>query len=78
MNKISEILEALRKLPEAEKNRFTALWEAEQQAEALSPEWHAEIERRIEQIDAGEDVLVSGEELSESLTEATGIEFHLP
>lgn len=70
-----QVLEAAMALSEEERMVLaSALWESVEDGRGpgLSPEWRAEIARRIREIDAGEVQLLSEEEVNERLDKKYG------
>jgi putative addiction module component (TIGR02574 family) len=70
-----QILQAAMALSDDERAEVaSALWESieEGQGPELSPEWQAEIAKRIQEIDSGEVVMLSEEEVNERLREKYG------
>lgn len=70
-----QVLEAAMALSEAERRELASvLWESveEDRGPPLSPEWRAEIARRIREIDSGEVQLLSEEEVNARLNEKYG------
>lgn len=70
-----QLLEAAMALPEVERAHLaSALWEsiADERDLVLSPEWQAEIRRRIEESDRGEGVSLTEEEVEQRLRDRYG------
>ena len=70
-----QVLEAAMTLSESERMELAAvLWESVEEGRGpqLSPEWRAEIARRIAEIDSGQVQLLSEEEVNARLTERYG------
>jgi putative addiction module component (TIGR02574 family) len=70
-----QVLEAAMALSETERAEVaSALWESieEGREPALSPEWQAEIARRIQEIDAGQVQLLSEEDVNARLSHKYG------
>jgi putative addiction module component (TIGR02574 family) len=70
-----QLLEAAMALPEAERMELAAvLWESVEEGRGplLSPEWRAEIARRIHEIDSGEVQTLTEEEVNARLNEKYG------
>ena len=70
-----QVLEAAMTLSEAERAEVASLlWESVEDSPGakLSPEWQAEIAKRIREIDSGEVQLLSEEEVNARLSEKYG------
>jgi putative addiction module component (TIGR02574 family) len=70
-----QVIQAGMALSEAERAEVaSALWESieDERDLVLSPEWRAEIAKRIREIDSGEVVMLTEEEVNERLREKYG------